>query len=104
MTFLSEYVTDAVNLIPVAYNLWNLPGVARLRTRLRRQPPPPEPSESAPSVLSTPPVAGVAAELLRTLPPGAIAQYEGPDGSKVTVWWIAAPPAEGSGTEGYALW
>ncbi|MEV0934288.1 hypothetical protein ACIBMX_10870 [Streptomyces phaeochromogenes] len=104
MTPLSEYVIGAVNLLPIAYNLWNLPGVTRLRTRLRRQLPPSELSEPTPSVSSTPSVAGVAAELLRTLPPGAIAQYEGPDGSKVTVWWIAAPPAGDSGPEGYALW
>ncbi|MDO0917781.1 hypothetical protein [Streptomyces sp. DT2A-34] len=102
MTSLSEYVMGAVNLIPVACNLWNLPGVARLRTRLRRLPAP-APSEPIPSVSSTSP-AGVAAELLRSLPLGAAAHYEAPDGSKVTVWWITAPPAAGSGSEGYALW
>ncbi|MFF3710255.1 hypothetical protein [Streptomyces phaeochromogenes] len=104
MTSLSEYVIGAINLIPVACNLWNLPGVARLRTRLRRQLPPPDLSEPTAPASPTSPVAGVAAELLRTLPPGAIAQYEGPDGSKVTVWWIAAPPVDDSGPEGYALW
>ncbi|WP_416971666.1 hypothetical protein [Streptomyces sp. 4F14] len=104
MTRLSEYVIDAVNLIPVAYTLWNLPGVTLLRTRLHRQLPPAELSEPPLSFSSTPSVTSVAAELLRDLPPGAVAHYEGPDGSKVTVWWITAPPADDCGPEGYALW
>jgi hypothetical protein len=104
MTSLPEYVIGAINLIPVACNIWNLPGVVRLRARLRRQLPPPEVLEPASPVCSTPAVAGMAAELLRSLPPGAVAHYEGPDGSTVTVWWITAPPASDRGPEGYALW
>jgi hypothetical protein len=104
MTSLSEYVMVAIDLAPVAYNLWNLPGVARLRTRLRRQPPAPVLSEPTPSVSSILPVAGLAAEIFRSLPPGAVAHYEGPDGSKLTVWWITPPPAADSGSEEYTLW
>ncbi|MFJ9083868.1 hypothetical protein ACIRL3_15720 [Streptomyces sp. NPDC102384] len=107
MTAPSEYVMAAIDLIPVAYNLWNLPGVVRLRTRAGRElppPTPPEPVNPVPSASSAVPVADVAAGLLRALPPGAVAHYEGPDGSQLTVWWITAPPATGGGPEEYALW
>jgi len=104
MTSLPEYAMAAVDLVTVAYNLRNLPGVVRLRARRRRQVPPPALSEPLRPVSPGMPVADVAAELFRSLPPGAVAHYEGPDGTKLTIWWITPPPADTSGSEGYTLW
>jgi hypothetical protein len=71
---LPEYVvTAAIGLVPAACNLWNLPGVARFRARLRRQLPPPVLSEPTPFGFAGLPVADLAVELFRCLPPSRCA-------------------------------
>ncbi|MFE1516760.1 hypothetical protein ACFW9I_08055 [[Kitasatospora] papulosa] len=48
------------------------------------------------------PAARTAAALLAHLPAGAAARWEAPDGSAVTVWWVA-PPADCTDREDFRL-
>ncbi|MFD4613587.1 hypothetical protein ACFWOT_37125 [Streptomyces sp. NPDC058440] len=60
-------------------------------------------SEEAPRPVPALSPGAVAAALFAQLPPGAVARYEMPDGSALTVWWIM-PPLNGRGNEDYRLW
>ncbi|WSQ06321.1 hypothetical protein OG604_50825 [Streptomyces sp. NBC_01231] len=94
-----DYVTVGTALAPVLHAVWNLPLLAGLRRRARRQR---VAAVSAGTGICDP--AALTVEALKGLPAGAAVHYEGPDGCRLTVWRIAEPSGHrGHGTE-RGLW
>lgn len=94
-----DYVTVGTALAPVLHAVWNLPPLAGLRRRARRQR-----GAAVSAGTGFCDLAALTIEALKELPTETAVQYEGPDGCRLTVWRIAEPSEyRGHGTE-HGLW
>ncbi|MGQ4482640.1 hypothetical protein [Streptomyces sp. SAS_276] len=95
-----EYVSLASNLFSLLRTVAAHPRTVALRRRFSR-------ARALETTLPAGTFPDAALQILRHLPVGAIAQYEAPDGSRLTVWWTPPRPedaAQDSGLGEYRLW